>query len=229
MMTAVIGIIEFGATARGDGDEYSDRDIFALVEDIDGDALRAIADNVAVEYATTSSSVACYSVSSFDLMVERGSLFTWHLKMEGRTLHDPDGIVSQAFDQIKPYAAFVPDLARFRNVFEDVASTNNRRNLDTFDAHVLYLVVRNVCMLLTAWAWPPTFGRRQVVHAARELHPSLPLSLPLATWLEVQHLAYTRNLRVSPLVSFSPPPADVLDEVARLLSYAHVVFSEQPQ
>ena len=38
---AVIGIIEFGSTARNDADQYSDKDIFAVVEDVDADRLDA--------------------------------------------------------------------------------------------------------------------------------------------------------------------------------------------
>jgi predicted nucleotidyltransferase len=229
MVDSVVGVIEFGATARGDGDEHSDRDIFALIEDVDGDELRAVANRVAAEYGTSASSIACYSASSFDLMIQRGSLFTWHLKLEGRVLHDPDGVFDEAFDQLTPYDAFISDLARFQQVFDDVVSENTKRELDTVDAHVLYIVVRNVCMLLTAWEWPPVFGRRTVVRAARELHPSLPLSRAVAAWLEIQHLAYTRNVRVEPPVSYSAPKAGILNEVATLLAYAEVIFSESRQ
>lgn len=227
MEVPVVGVIEFGATARGDGDEYSDRDIFVLVEDADGDTLRALASRVATEYETSESSVACYSVSSFDLMIERGSLFTWHLKLEGRVLHDPDRIFDEAFANLTPYASFLSDLERFRHVFDDVVSSNTGRELDTFDAHVLYIVVRNVCMLLTAWVWPPAFGRRTVVRAAREIHPSLPLSQAVAEWLEVRHLAYTRNVCIGPLASPSAPTRDIFDEVAMLLAQAAVVFNRR--
>lgn len=225
MKDSVVGIIEFGATARGDGDEYSDRDIFVLVEDADGDTLRALASRVATEHGTSDSSVACYSVSSFDLMIERGSLFTWHLKLEGRVLHDPDRIFDEAFDHLTPYTSFLSDLARFRHVFEDVVSSNIGRELDTFDAHILYIVVRNVCMLLTAWVWPPAFGRRTVVRAAREIHPSLSLSQAVADWLEVRHLAYTRNVCIGSLASPSRPTRDIVEEVAMLLAYAEVIFN----
>jgi hypothetical protein len=116
---AVIGVIEFGSTARQDADQYSDKDIFAVVEDVDADVIDTLRGLVATDYGTTPSSVACYSASSFDQMIAHGSLFTWHLRLEGRILSDPDGVFREAFGNLAPYSAFVADLIRFREIYED--------------------------------------------------------------------------------------------------------------
>jgi hypothetical protein len=217
----VIGIIEFGSTARQDADHYSDKDIFAVVEDVDADMLEMLREVVASNYGTTPSSVACYSASSFDQMVAHGSLFTWHLRLEGRVLSDPDGVFDESFGNLTPYSAFASDLARFRGIYEDArAAYGESELLDSFEMHVLFVVARNICMLLTARYGEPTFGRRTVIPKARALFPALPISPPVAEALAAGHLAYMRNIKVGESESALPESARIMSEVGELLAFA---------
>lgn len=222
---AVIGIIEFGSTARNDADQYSDRDIFAVVEDVDADVLDTLRTIVATDYNTTPTSVACYSTSSFDQMIAHGSLFTWHLRLEGRILSDPDGIFTAAFANLSPYDAFATDLTRFREIYTDVREAYiESKILDTFEGHVLFIVVRNVCMLLTARRGQPTFGRRTVIPTARQLYGELPLSASVAEALSVGHLRYMRNFSIEPSQTECLEPDRIVREVGTLLDFAFEVL-----
>jgi len=218
---AIIGIIEFGSTARNDANQHSDKDIFAVVDDVDADVLDELRALVAAEYGTVPSSVACYSSSSFDQMIARSSLFTWHLRMEGRVLCDPDGIFSEAFENLRPYDAFATDLARFKDIYTDaIDAFKYSSTLDTFERHVLFVVARNVCMLLTARRNRPTFGRRTVIPAARQLYPELPLSPAVAETLEIGHLTYARNLHICESQMGPGEPELILREVGALIAFA---------
>ena len=221
----VIGIIEFGSTARNDADQYSDKDIFAVVEDVDADRLDALRTTVATEYNTTPASVACYSVSSFDQMIAHGSLFTWHLRLEGRILTDPDGIFAEAFANLAPYDAFAADLARFREIYTDVCDAYiGSKILDTFERHVLFIVARNVCMLLTTRRGQPTFGRRTVIPTAKRLYAELPLSASVAEALSAGHLTYMRNSSIEPSQTECVEPDRIVREVGTLLDFAGEVL-----
>jgi hypothetical protein len=218
---AVIGIIEFGSTARQDADQYSDKDIFAVVEDVDADVLDRLRGIVAMAYGTTPSSVACYSASSFDQMIAHGSLFTWHLRLEGRIRSDPDGVFHEAFGNLAPYSAFAVDVARFREIYEDARDAyTESQTLDAFEMHVLFIVARNICMVLTARRGQPTFGRRTVIPTASRLYPALPMSSLVAETLSAGHLAYMRNIRVTRRQAEWPEPATIVHEVGALLTFA---------
>jgi hypothetical protein len=220
---AVIGIIEFGSTARNDADHYSDKDIFAVVEDVDADVLDTLRIAVAKDYNTTPPSVACYSSSSFDQMIAHGSLFTWHLRLEGRILSDPDAVFAEAFANLAPYNAFATDLARFKDIYTDARDAYIESNiLDTFERHVLFVVVRNVCMLLTARRGQPTFGRRTVVPTAR--YPELPLSASVAESLAAGHLTYMRNIPITQSQTEFAEPDRIVREVAALLDFGAEVL-----
>ena len=222
---AVIGIIEFGSTARNDADQYSDKDIFAVVEDVDADVLDTLRTTIAMDYDTVSGSVACYSASSFDQMIAHGSLFTWHLRLEGRILSDPDGVFMEAFANLVPYDGFARDLERFREIYTDVCEAYFESNiLDAFERHVLFIVVRNVCMLLTSRRGQPTFGRRTVIPTARQLYPELPLSVSVAESLGAGHLTYMRNFSVMPSHAICLDPEIVVREVGALLDFAGEVL-----
>lgn len=222
---AVIGVIEFGSTARDDADQHSDKDVFAVVEDVDADVLDTLRGIVATRYSTTPASVACYSISSFDQMISHGSLFTWHLRLEGRILNDPDGVFKEAFENLAPYEAFATDLARFREIYLDVCEAHTASGiLDTFEEHVLFVVARNVCMLLTARCGQPTFGRRTVISKARALYAELSLSSTVAEQLEAGHLAYMRNISLNLSQTEVIAPQRILGEIGNLIEFAALVL-----
>ena len=220
-----MGVIEFGSTARHDTDQYSDIDICAIVDDSELDVVEGIRQAVASRYGTDESSLVCYSLSSLDHMVRSGSLFTWHLRLEGRILSDPDGIIDEALASLVPYRNYGLDVAQFKDVFADVVCEYlEAKSLNTFELHVLFVVARNICMLLTVREGHPEFGRRTVVPAARALFPSLPVSPSTVDALMAGHLAFMRNFRVSAPFVVGSAADRILKEVRALLSFAEVTL-----
>jgi hypothetical protein len=157
-------------------------------------------------------------------MIAHGSLFTWHLRLEGRIRSDPDRVFDEAFGNLAPYSAFAADVARFREIYEDARDAyTESQTLDTFEMHVLFIVARNICMVLTARRGQPTFARRTVIPTARRLYPALPMSPLVAEALAAGHLAYMRNIRGGGSQPALPELATIVHEVDALLTFAEEV------
>ena len=218
----IVAIIEYGATARDDADEYSDRDICVFSEDVEECAIEEIRLVVSQRFSTEAKSVSCYRLSTVDAMVCGGSLFLWHLRLEGKVLFDPDGIAAEALGALPPYTHFRRDVERFRGVFDDVAEEYvSTGTLSVFELHVLSVVTRNLCMLLTVRAGRPAFGRRSVYLAARTLYPQLPLSDQVWNALMTGHLRFMRDIDVRGHDEQSRPrPDELLNVVRQLIDFA---------
>jgi hypothetical protein len=79
-------------------------------------------------------------------------------------------------------------------------------------------------MLLTARRNQPTFGRRTVISTARQLFPEMPLSSPVSDVLEIGHLMYMRNFRISDRRIQVAEADRILGEVGALLAFAAEVL-----
>ena len=190
----IVAVLEYGATARADADDYSDRDICVFVDDVDELTFERLRSFVGERLSLDPRSVACYRLSTVDEMVRGGSLFLWHLRLEGKVHYDPDGVAIEALGALAPYNHFQRDLRRFSDVFGDVEEEfRATSSLSVFEVHVLSVVVRNICMLLTVRAGRPTFGRRTVHAVARSLFPALPLSEDAWAVLMNGHLTFMRD------------------------------------
>ena len=223
----LVALVEFGATARGDADRFSDRDIFVLVEDMEPESIASLRAQVAQTCGTSASSVACYTVSTVDRMISLGSLFLWHLRLEGKVLWDPDGAMAEALSALCSYDSKKRDVDRFGAVYRDVVVAFERTGvLSAFECHVLFGIARNTCMLLTVAAGDPAFGRSAVLSHALSYYPTLPLSSDVFHRLEAGHLRYHRGAEIewSPLVA--QEAAEAMTQIERLLEFAEVNWAE---
>ena len=86
-------------------------------------------------------------------------------------------------------------MLRFQEVFDDtVREFVARPHLDLFDLHSLFLVVRNVCMLLTVKAGDPHFGRSKCLAGAVQHYGRLPVTARLFSELSNAHFVYLRGV-----------------------------------
>lgn len=190
----VEAIILFGSAARGDSDAESDRDVCVIATNLSDRQLVPIVRRVAAEYQTDVASVSTYRYATARCMANSGSLFLWHLKREGRVLFERRGAFRRLMRALRPYEEYADDLLRFQEVYDDtVVAFEGSRRLDLFDLHSLFVVVRNVCMLLTAKTGVPSFGRRTTHRDAVRRYGRLPVSSALYTLLADGHLAYMRG------------------------------------
>lgn len=214
-------VILFGSAARGDQDAHSDRDICAIVDDLSDRHIHSLKRHVAELYNADLRSVSAYRQSTLSQMAEAGSLFLWHLKREGRILYDPSGTAKQTLSNLAAYRRFSEDLLQFQEVFDDTAREFTARpQLDLFDLHLLFLVVRNVCMLLTVKAGDPRFGRSSVYTGAVQHYGRLPVTARLFSGLSNAHLIYLRGADVEIALPSRLAARRTLQRVSSLLRFA---------
>ncbi len=79
----ILAVIVFGSTGRGDSGNKSDLDVFALCPNDFSSRLDAIQDGLADRLSCDTFSIVVYTEAQFRKMLARGSLFAWHLKLEG--------------------------------------------------------------------------------------------------------------------------------------------------
>lgn len=87
----ILSIVLYGSRARRDPDKSSDFDvcIFTKVRQDEKIILENIADIVS-QLRSQKITPTCYTDSVVNSMLERGSLFLWHLKLEGVILYGED-------------------------------------------------------------------------------------------------------------------------------------------
>lgn len=193
----VIGSLLFGSEARGDYDEYSDRDICAFFREITMAERPKVRECLATIYCTKAPSVCMYSKSTAQGMAQKGSLFLWHLKLESRVLYDPEGFVAQLFATIAPYSGYQTDMSRYEEIALGVSRTlDERGSLNNADLHALFVAWRNTCLLLTMSQGAPVFARKTALSAAQKMFPNLPEMSKEYEILSNYHLFYSRNVNL---------------------------------
>ena len=135
----------FGSHARGDFNTGSDIDLL-LVSD-------SVIDQVAREYFTEtfgpSADLATYTYKGLTQVVDRGSLFAWHLKNEATPLYTQGSRVKDLLNAVPPYTAHSSDLSVLIHLtIESLHSLKNSPNTWIFDLGVLGTSIRNTGIVM---------------------------------------------------------------------------------
>ncbi|MGD1041563.1 MAG: nucleotidyltransferase domain-containing protein [Sedimentisphaerales bacterium] len=166
----ILGIMLFGSTARRDTDAYSDKDIFVLFDDIPLDELLQIKHRIVLPYCENETFPSCYKNKDALLMAEHGSLFLWHLKLEGRIVFSKRNALQIIFASLKPYINYRKDLECYQELLQDVEKSIERWNTpNAMDIALLFTIARNVCILLCHKNGTPKFGRSNAYLKAKSI------------------------------------------------------------
>ena len=77
----LLSIVLFGSKAREDEDDFSDVDIFLLVEDIPQERITEILNKVKTRLLFNNIGISLYTISTYKQLLLEGSMFLWHLKL----------------------------------------------------------------------------------------------------------------------------------------------------
>lgn len=190
----LLALILYGSHARGDSDASSDTDICTFVRPRDYSHLEAMRWELEQTLHVQSDALSIYPISVVETMVKAGSLFLWHLRLEGQILFDRDDLARRAFERLTAFRGYSDELSLFNTLLGDVENVLSSDGfLTEIDLHLLHSVIRNTCILLTSYSGKPTFGRTSAVVQASKMYPNMPYEQDAFEQLCCWHLAYLRD------------------------------------
>jgi Nucleotidyltransferase domain len=187
----------YGSVAREDYDPAtSDLDVL-LISDLDETPaiLRGL---VAPLPRSEHLSLVRYDWDEIYAMASYGSLFLWHMKMQGRPLAENPGSLRfrRLLDRLPSYRGSMRDVAGFKTALEDSASSLHDGGDPCFELGVIATVLRHASILACFQRGTPAYDLKQSLGAAFEAYDIQPF-LDEALELYYFRLSFARKL---------PPP-----------------------
>lgn len=170
-LSNVNAAILFGSKARGDSDEYSDLDICIFCNNIPFQEAQKIKNEIALLMKCEPYNISIYTSQKVENMLIKGSLFMWHIKMEGRILFSRANYVEKIFSKLEPYKRHKEDLNFYSLLLEDIKQNLLKIGLvSEFDLDLLFTVYRNACMVICHLKDKPAFGRNSVFEYMKNIY-----------------------------------------------------------
>jgi hypothetical protein len=146
---AVHHIWLFGSHARGDFDPHSDVDIL-FVGSIECTDYVEIFLEKKFGYPLNKCDICFYTWQGIDKLISSGSLFGWHLLLEGRPLFDKSGLLRERLSTIPRYANHIADIRTLITCTQDcILNLKLSKDSLEFDAGVLATSSRNTGIILS--------------------------------------------------------------------------------
>lgn len=218
----ILAAVLFGSQARKDADDYSDRDLFALCNCKDVQDLINMKKYYATVLEYVSLGLSFYKKADVEIMANAGSLFMWHLKLQGRVIFSKQRIYEDMLNRLQPYGNYRADLRHYKGLLNDVLSSYDRLSLlSEFDMSVLFTIARNVCILLCYNLGRPKFGRSNAYLHARSVYKNI---FPLEEWIYPllcsQKLLYERAIDTNRDMIDCYGHREIIDQIQSLLDFA---------
>lgn len=221
MDSNILSIILYGSRARRDHDKSSDLDICILTKErqVGAIGLKEIKEVVA-PLQPKKITPTCYPDSVVDSMLEYGSLFLWHLKIEGEVLYGEDYFASKV-RRLKKFENHQDEIIYHSELFQDFKRAwKHLFIINEFDLSLLFTVTRNTCMVLSHYAGKPSFGRISCFSSVKQLFPKLPMLIDDYLYLSSWKIIYERGLKSQqPLPNLKEYESIILN-IENLLKYA---------
>lgn len=134
----------FGSSSRGDVDSLSDRDILIIDNDLHALNQRRM------EIESEGGSVASYTWKRLQSLIEKGSLFIQHLKLESKIIEDRDGHFKAALEAYQPKNSYKKELDDNTSLLNITTTYPNTTRGALWAADMLYVAIRNYGVLRLA-------------------------------------------------------------------------------
>lgn len=197
----ILSIILYGSHARNDYDELSDYDICIITRDRKNEELNI--DDLGIEVGVSASSkinLVCYTDAAVNSMLSHGSLFLWHLKLEGKVLRG-EQYLNDKLNRLARFKTHYEEIKYHAELFHDLKkSWKLLSTVNELDLSLLFTIVRNTCMILSHKAGKPSFGRVSCFYSTKKFFPDLPLTIGEYKYLSHWKLIYERKIeKLAPL------------------------------
>lgn len=147
----IISEILFGSKARGDDDKNSDTDILLVINDLPHEQQLKLKKIYAQENGIEEEYISIMSLNSLKKFTTRGSLFVWHLKLEGKIKYDRFGISEKVLKSMKKKPDYIYELSKYEIALNRLIDESNEENYiaTTVDYYLMMVIIRNLCTILT--------------------------------------------------------------------------------
>jgi hypothetical protein len=224
MPSTVEAMLLFGSRSRGDADKGSDTDLAVFAEAESVDSLVGVKRSLCDDPGQITTNYSVYSLATAELMAAEGSLFLWHLKLEGKILFQRSNWVNGLLARLAPYcyAKAARDIKTFEYVLGDIGeSLRMTESTILFETATLFAVLRSLGMIVTGLSGRPCFGRLEPIFRVRQqMGPRFTLSDEEIDILLAAKLMYSRK---KPARSLPLTPAwclAVKEKISDVASYA---------
>lgn len=214
-------MVLFGSHATGRFSRDSDVDV-CVIASAGSHPIESDIRLLAPELPPGKLSIAYFTPQLLRQMCDYGSLFLWHLKLEGITIIGQK-YLNLVWNQLKPFKAHLNELRYYKLIFWDlVTSSKNGRFVNECDLSVLFTISRNVCMILAHSQGAQVFGRWESFEAASHGYSRLPISRynygVLSEWKTIY------DSRADPQAKIPNPKkiSQLIRQVQNLLGYAEI-------
>lgn len=220
MQDEIASIIVYGSHARGDADSLSDKDVCVITNCYLGENIDDVKKTISVKYHTESENISVYSIEQLQAMLEYGSLFLWHLKIEGKIVYGESYFKSK-LNELKPFRKHREEILFYEELISDVDQSTQRYGIiNEIDLAQLFTITRNTCMILDHIKGESTFGRKNVFFTAKSIYHDLPLSLEDYDYITKWKLRFERGLYSDITLPSKTKYLKLIENIKNLLRYA---------
>lgn len=152
-------IILYGSEARKESDKFSDIDICIIIDRMES-AISVTQELEKLNYNFKEHEVTIHDEIQFNKMLKKGSLFLWHIKLEGKILHDENNYFNIKINQLNKFKDYKGELIYYNEILTDLEKSILELNFQpNFDCALLFTLIRNSCILISYKDGNPHFGR----------------------------------------------------------------------
>jgi len=152
----MVSICEIGSVARRESDVLSDKDLLAV-----GCSMEV---EIAVsDYKKNGWNITHYSKSAFEAMARCHSLFIQHVKQDGQFVRDDQGYLRKILDGYRANKNYTKQLSTAIEPIRSLGEIEPGYWGKLFQADILYVAVRNACILHRASVAEPEFDFRRLI------------------------------------------------------------------
>ncbi|MFC1561235.1 nucleotidyltransferase domain-containing protein [Candidatus Latescibacterota bacterium] len=217
----ILSIIIYGSHARKDHDASSDFDLCILTKERQNHELNHEEIKEATGlFEAQNLNLVCYPDSVVDSMLKYGSLFLWHLKLEGKILYGEDYFTNKV-RKLKQFKTHYEEIIYHLELFQDLLRSWIFLSIpNELDLSIMFTLSRNACMVLSHKAGKPSFGRLSSFSATKELFADLPMTIDEYLYLSNWKIIYERDCDSKHPLPNADEYKKILSAVEGLLHYA---------
>jgi predicted nucleotidyltransferase len=221
MNANILSIILYGSHARKDHDTSSDYDFCVISKERQNEEFTMDDfEEVTGPLKLANITIVSYPEAVLDSMLAHGSLFLWHLKLEGDILYGKQ-YLSEKLHRLAYFKTHYEEIKYHAELFHNLKMAwQLLSTINELDLSLLFTIVRNTCMVLAHKAGKPSFGRVSSFYSATESFSSLPITIDQYLYLSKWKLLYEREHSASMTLPSRAAFEQLLSTVEHLLQFA---------